>query len=336
MMIICANVSFVDHVVKKLKTSRGGMYRVMETHLIKREDYFAPHKPPGQISQLVASRIISELGTNYGNMGRRYAHLLGMNPGAIDAWTCKICANFALSVRATNEERYWSALCGTLLAGGELANKLGATLDIAAMRTFLQKMYFENRKRLQEEAVEGGTVMNTVEALSGFFKHYIAETIWTDTYPMGKGKPKAITVLQGPPTNFPRPIQVQWAVSDKTLRICKREFMSYLDLQKIPPRQVLNGLVEHFQATYGYNKIAAGTSYQSIQEQLIMIPVPVGSMLEDQLLAHSTADLGAAGAVAVGEADTHAEVDLGLLDAAVTAAVTAAPAEGTTGTTSGA
>lgn len=317
MMVMCANVSFVDFVAKKLKTSSGGIYRVMEAELKDGKEVFGYGNVPGQIDQLDASRITQELETNHGHMGIRYARLLGRSPAKIDAWVLKICQGFSTEVNAFKEERYWTALCGTMIAGATLANTIGATLDVPAMRQFLIKTFLANRKRLREEAVEGGTVTNTMEAMSDFFKAYISETIWTDTFPMGKGKPKAITVLQGPPTNYPRPIQLQWAVGERTLRICKREFMSHLDHNKIPPRSVINGLTEHFGASFGYAKIAAGTQYQCIQEQLIIVPVPPGSPFEDQLLAHSnTVDIGAAAAVALSEeSDVPSDLLLGAASA---------------------
>jgi hypothetical protein len=252
--------------------------------------------------------MIQELEGNRGQMGLQYAQLLGRNPAKIDAWVYDVCKRFAVDVKAVKEERFWVALCGTLLAGAELANSLGATLDLEGMRRFLIGMYAANRRRLVEEAVEGGTMDNTMEALSGFLKRFIAETIWTDTFPMGKGKPPALTVPHGPPTNYPRPIQVQWALNDRLVRICKREFVAYLEWRKIPPRQVINGLVEHFGCVFGYSKIAAGTQYQSIQEQLMCLPVPPGSPLEEQMYAHSNAvDIGASAANALTEDDIHAE-----------------------------
>lgn len=292
MMIAMANTSFVDEVVKKLTTSGGGLYRVFEYEIEHRDVKFGVDangktKAPGQINQLEAARIISELGTNYGHMGDKYARMLGRNIASVDAFVCKVINDFDTLVGGNQDERYWLAACGTLLAGAELANQIGACFNLTTMRDFLKVTYMENRKRMVEEAVEGGTENHTMEALAGFFKEYLNETLWTDTCHSGKGKPPPITFLAGPPANYPKPIQIHWAVNDRMLRICRREFLKYLHENKIPPRAVIADLERRFKAEVKKLTIAAGTTYQCVQEQLLCIPVPPHSPLEEQMCSHS-------------------------------------------------
>lgn len=293
MMIAMANTSFVDYVVTKLKTSGGGMYRVLEYEILHRDVKFGLNpdgttKAPGQINQLEAARIITELGTNYGQIGDRYARMLGRNVSMVDRFVCKVINDFDATVKGNQDERYWLAACGTLLAGAELANQIGACFDLPSMRLFLKDVYIQNRKRMAQEAVAGGTEGNTMEALAGFFKEYLTETLWTDTCASGKGKPGPITFLGGPPANYPKPIQIHWVANDRLLRLCRREFLKYLHANKIPSRVVLMDLERRFGSITKKATIAAGTTYQCVQEQLICIPVPVGSPLEDQMFSHST------------------------------------------------
>lgn len=323
MMICCANISFTDYVVAKLKTSRGGLYRVLEFPVPDKDFVFGVGRAPGQMDQLTAARMITELEKNYGVMGERYARMLGRNPGAVDAFVLKTCNEFEKSVKATNAERYWVAACGTIIAGAALANSMGATLDLPALRKFLTGVYQQNRADMLEAGVEGGTTDHTMEALAGFFKKYLNETLWTDSFPSGKGRPEPITFISGPPTNYPHPIQIHWAVKARVLRICRREFLKYLADNKIPPRQVIEGLKDHFGATTAKAKIAAGTSYQCIQEALLCIPVDPGSPLEDQMLAHSVPQLPA-------PAPPETQVPTGLLEGAEQAAKDLALVKGQT------
>lgn len=291
-MIATANTSFVDFVVSKLKTSGGGMYRVFEYKILHRNEVFGVDatgttKAPGMLNQLEAARVITELGNNYGVMGLRYAQMLGRNASRVDAFVCKVINEFDVLVNGNQDERYWLAACGTILAGAELANALGACFNLDTMREFLKQVYFKNRERLKAEAVEGGTEEHTMETMSGFFKQYLNETLWTDSFPVGRGQPGPVSFIAGPPANYPHPIQIQWAVGSRMLRICRREFLKYLHSNKIPSRIVFDGLKERFGMEVHKAKIAAGTSYQSIQEQLMCIPIPPGSPFEDQMHAHS-------------------------------------------------
>lgn len=316
MMIAMSNISFVDFVVQKLKSSGGGIYRVFEIKILHRNVQFGVNpdgttKAPGQINQLEAARMIDEMRNNYGQVGLLYAKVLGGRPAAVDAFVVKCINEFEKSVGGFQDERYWLACCGTLIAGAEFGNMLGATLDIPAMKAFLQKTYLSNRKRLKDEAVEGGTDAHTMEVLSGFFKRYIGETLWTDVMPTGRGKPPPVTFLAGPAMNTnPRPIQIHWAVNSRLLRICRREFLKYLVDLKMPQRVVMDALAERFGMVPINAVIGAGTKYQCTQEALLSIPVPHGSPLEDLMNSHNVgSDIGAAAA--------NSPVDTGLAGAVV-------------------
>lgn len=282
MLIICSNISFVDHIVKEQTTTTAGMYRVFEYHIAG-----VSPTAPGQIDAMDASRITQELETNYGVMGMAYAKLLASDPKEIDARTLEVCKEFSASVSATKEERFWIAICGTLLAGASYANRLGATLDVPAMTEFLQKAYVKNRDRMVDESREGGTVTHTEEALTAFLKTYVENTLFTDTFPVGKGKPKVVTLLFHPDPHRPRPIHVQWAVGDRVLRISRPKFTDYLQEHNVSPMPIFIGLKDHFKAEFPFSTLGGGTQFRGGHERIIQIPVPGGSVLEDQMYAHT-------------------------------------------------
>jgi Domain of unknown function (DUF927) len=279
LLIICSNLSFVDHIVSEQKTTVAGMYRVFEYEIPK-----VPSTAPGQIDAMDASRITQALEANYGVMGLAYAKWLGSDPIRADNLTLEISQEFGRTVGSTKEDRFWVALCGTMLAGAHVANTLGATLDVPTMREFLCAAFEKNRGRMVEEGTAGGTLANTENALTGFLKAFSAETIWTDSFPAGSGKPPVVTLLCG--LQHSKACQVQWAVGDRLLRISREAFVTYMERERKPPRQVLTGLTNHFQARVARGTLGAGTQFTSGREFLIHIPIPFGSSLEAQMNAH--------------------------------------------------
>jgi Domain of unknown function (DUF927) len=279
LLIICSNISFVDHVVSEQKTTVAGMYRVFEYEISK-----ALPSAPGQINAMDASRITQLLENNYGVVGAAYSKWLGSDPDRADNVTLSLCHDFGAQMQSTKEERFWVALCGTLLAGAHVANTLGAMIDIPAMRKFLTEAYDKNRRRMTDEATAGGTLANTESALTGFLKAVSAETIWTDSFPTTAGKPKVVTLLSG--LQHSKACQVQWAVDDRLLRISRDALTKYMEKENRPSRQILNGLHDHFQARVSRSVLGSGTQFRSGREFIVDIPVPFGSSLEAQMDAH--------------------------------------------------
>lgn len=306
MMIVTENHSFVDKVVSQHKATDAGMFRVFE--------FVADKKPgPGQLTTMEASTITQAMEDNFGNMGVAYAKYLGNNPVEADAFTRKIVEDLAKEVKQENEERYWPALVGTLIAGAEFANRLGAELDIPAMRKFLIEQYYENRKRVAKEFKRGGSAGNTTSILNGFLQTYNLNTLYTTTYPMGAGRPGVITVVDGPPLERKIPIYVQWTTEEYKLRISKRVLLEYLNKEEIPVSPVMNGLRDHYHADTVEGTLAKGTKYRTQlgKEYLVVIDVPKGSDMEAQMLSHSQQtdiDVGAKPPLAIEQA--QADLDL--------------------------
>lgn len=292
MLVICANLSFVDYIVQNQPTTDAGVYRVFEY-----ETKEADPNGPGRLSAMDASRITQELEHNYGVMGMKYATVLGRTPNDIDEYTRAITAEFGKMVGEQQPERFWTATCGTLIAGAELANSLGATLDVEALRAFLLKQYQLNRERRVSEATTGGSIMNTEEALTNYLRAHTTDAIYTDTFPQGKGKPAAVSLVYAPPLDRNRGIKVQWAIKDRLLRISRGSFTDYLNAKSVPPAAIYRGLKEHFGMTVKYSTLAAATPYRAGQEHILTIPVPEGSELEQQMLAHSPVVAGITGTI---------------------------------------
>ncbi len=277
LIIFCSNTSFVDYLSKRQTQTDAGIYRVYEYEFIK-----SPAGAPGVLSSTSdVDRIMQVLEYNYGMVGAEYAKMLGSNPAEIDRITKKMCDDFEAETKSEQPERYWPATCGILLAGATFANQLGAEIDIPALRAFLLKTYFVNRERCKQANTKGGSQMNTEETLTGFLKAHIGESLWTDTFNQGRGKPAALQVLHGPRVDIPKPINVHWAINDRRLLISRKAFYDYLAVSKTPGATLKRGLKDHYDMAEVFIKMAAGTRYVQTQEFVMIIPVPEGSPLED-------------------------------------------------------
>jgi hypothetical protein len=294
MMCICANISFIDCVAKELRQSAAGMQRVMEYKIKK----VAP-TALGQLQSYDATRIMQHLEHNYGVMGLKYAKMLASDPVAIDGYVMSVVDSFARELGTVQEERFWAAGAGVILAGAGLANELlkasgyVGQFDLVGLRKLLKETVIHMRTRITDENVEGGTVDNTESTLTAFLKAYVGETVYTDTYPMGQGKPRLVTVLEPSPSlQHPKPIQVHWAVNDKLLRISRDEFTAWMATNNLSASDVMDGLKSHFKMTIVKSRLAGNTLYPCGRELLIYIPVPPGSPLEEQMYAHGGAPEG--------------------------------------------
>lgn len=286
MLITCSNISLVDYVVRDQRTTPAGMARVFEYNIGRRTT------DDGQLNTMDASRITQELENNYGMIGLKYARLLANSPDAADELTKAICESFGKTINATEDERYWVSICGTLLAGAGYANLFGAKIDVEALNKFLHQAYQKNRERVVDEGTEGGTQMHTEEVLTGFLQTHIENALFTDLFPAGQGRGKSVTVIFGPDPNRPRPIYVQWAQGESKLRISRHKFVEYLTDQNISQFQVIKGLRDYFKAKTVRTILGGGTSLRSgLQEHVLEIPVPKGSNLEAAMLAHSPHDI---------------------------------------------
>ena len=55
----------------------------------------------------------------------------------------------------------------------QLANRLGAEIDIEAMETHLRMAFHHNRTIRGTEGTEGGSYQNTEQGLTAFLNHYV-------------------------------------------------------------------------------------------------------------------------------------------------------------------
>lgn len=284
-MVLCSNDSFIDHVVAKQKTTPAGIYRVFEYEANK-----AGPGAPGALPTMEASRITQQLEDNYGCMGLAYAELLGSDPAGVDAFTKKIIEDVVKDVNQNDytEERFWPATVGTLVAGAILANQLGATIDVPAMRQFLIAQYFENRKRAVREDTNANSEMNVLNILTGFIKDHNDQQLWTDTFHTGPGNPKGVVSVYAARADLNKPINIQWVVWDRVLRLSREAMRKYCVTNVIPLQALVGGLTNRYGAVQVDGTLGAGTVHKTgVRETIYQLYIPEGSPFEENLYLHS-------------------------------------------------
>jgi hypothetical protein len=286
-MCCCANLSFVDHLVKEMPTTPAGLYRVFE-YAVKK----SPPTGTGMIDSTDASRTLQNLEGNYGIMGLAYAKLLADNATKLNQSTRDTIVQVGLDLGGNPEERYWKVLVGTLIVGATLANELGATLDVLALKTWLYATYKTNRERVLTECLVGGSHDNTEEMLTSYLKDRTDQSIWTDGFPTGMGRKRGVNIKRGPrqDSNVLKGIQVRWDVGDNMLRISKVDFSRWLQFRNVGVSSMTRGLRDNFGMTMDKRVLCAGTTHAVMQENVMSIPVKGGSAMEDVMKLWSQPD----------------------------------------------
>lgn len=293
MLVLTSNSSFNDAVVLKTKDTSAGLYRVFEYRVAE------PRHEEGLVSDTDATRLMQALEQNYGQIGLQYAQILGKDPAAVDTFVMKNVNDIRDAVQPRKEERYWTAAAGALLAGGHYAKHFGVDIDTDALRKFLIETYMHNRDRVTREGLEGGTVNATEDVVAGFLKAFKNETLWTNIFSKGRGKPGIVNRLHGP-TGAGRltPINVQWAMDERKLRISRKAFFGYLAKDEALSSYVVSGIMEHFGAIYLRGTLGAGTADAGTNEYLIEMKVPPGSAMEEEMMAYAERPIDTGGVVA--------------------------------------
>lgn len=288
-LVVCSNMSLFDHLIKRNKSNSAAINRILELEVPA-----ATPLTPGRMDEDDAENLMMELEENYGNMGLKYSKVLASDPLAIKRFVKDVAIRFSDKVQKRDTERFWMALCSTIIAGAHLANLCGATFNTNEIEDCLVRAYLKMRKKLGDEPVIGSTYSHTTSVLTGFLKAYGGQnTIWTMDMPAAKaGKPKKISLQRGPDPRFTKAIHIQWVINNRLCRISKKEFYEYMHVNKYSPSMVMDGMKQHYNIhdPMPVINLCAGTEFQGGPEQLIVIPVPVKSWLEESMYAHTPID----------------------------------------------
>ena len=278
MITVAGNVSLWDHIVKKVKHTDAQLQRVFEFEVEKRADSH---------DSTDVQRLVDSLNQNYGQMGLRYAEFLGRAPDAVDRFAKKILVDFRADVNSKSEERYRSAMAAMTIAGAALANQMGATFNIEDMYVFLKKEFLRQRDRINKSHTVGGSFANTAAVMSQFFKAYIKNTLITENmhHPGQGGRPAPLVRVSGPDPLRGDPVHIHGSRVDRIVRISRACLTDYINKAGFSWGAVEAGLRKHYNAKMDLPRInlAAGSGIAGMREQIVEIPVPPNSELEDVL-----------------------------------------------------
>jgi hypothetical protein len=287
--VSCSNMSVVDWLVKKQGSTDFRINRVFEVQHIK-------VMKEGVVDNVQAMQTVGNLNRNYGRMGLRYAELLANNAETVFKVIAMEAAEFKKDVikktgiKEDSANRYWLASCVTTLAAVRLANTeaLNVGFHYDAIRKRLVDAFEENLTRKTDEAMEGGTSLNTQSNINRFLKAAGAgNSLWTEGAAKkgGHGTDKVVE-LQGPERG--RELWAHAVTDKREIRISKDKLVDWCSEFNVGYSSLLRGLRTHYNVDNKRYRLTlgAGTSLQRGPEIVIIIPVPEGSVFETFLFAH--------------------------------------------------
>jgi Domain of unknown function (DUF927) len=277
LMIAGSNQSLAGVTLKHNKDTDAALMRVFEVELPKLEDTHSA----GDVRRLVES-----LNHNYGQVGLLYAEHLGKNHKDIFEYGIKLEKGFQKEVGFKSEERFWSALCTSVIYGAYLANVIlkHEYFHVDMIHDWLVKKYFEQRAYAARNLNVAGTSLNVIDVLGQFFKHVANHHLWTESMPKrGAGRPSTVIQVKAPER---LPVHVRWGQQEQIVQISKEALVIFChDVYHQPFDAVWRGLAKNFQATQERLSLSAGIhSIGQTNETVIQFDVPQGSPFYDMLM----------------------------------------------------
>ena len=282
-LITCSNHSFVDYITRQQKNTNSAHYRVLEWEV--------PEVVGGSgklATEMDAGKIFAKLEYNYGSMGLKFSELLGTDPDRVDKIGSDWNRKFHSEMQAIQPERFWTGGCSAMLAGAQLANEIGAGFDMDRLYDFLKAVFQKNRERVAGDTAQTGSERGALDMLIMYFKERIAETLRSKQMLVKAGRVKNIEVISNPAINVHnlKPVQIHWGIEPRLCRISRSDFRAFLEKREISYRPVMQGLKAYYNATDDTSAtLGGGSSFGIGIERVIEIPVPVGSPLEEWMLA---------------------------------------------------
>ena len=278
LLMICSNRSMFDYLIAHNKSDAASIYRTFE--------FVVPPKGPlGRIDEHDATLLQQQLEVNFGRIGEMYSAGFLAQPNVMQEFVSAIHKQISKEVNARESERFWTAIAATIIAGSRLANKLGAGFNIEEIHQCLVESYQTMRTRVEESDIIGTKTESADSALTAFFKAYGEYTLRTYDRVAGKGgRTMRLRAISWPDKN--KKVSIHWVIDDRLLRISRAEFTEYLEQHGFSPSMVIAGLKNAYEVENERSSLAAGTEHPGGQESIIVIKVPRGSWLDEQMNAY--------------------------------------------------
>lgn len=274
LLLSCSNDSLLDTIIRQTKTTTAGLYRVFEFLV-------PPAVTPSTYSAGAVTRMTAELNDNYGQIGLQYAQFLGRNHAQIARDVAKLQDDLIRECNALQDERYWIASMTVLLMGARYANELGWTaINEQAFKEFL----LDTLDAMREERENSMTDLTAGGAVSSVLQQYLnmqraRNTIVTDHVWMHRGRCPSGHVQIKAPTDRLDAVYVHVGIDDRVIRISSLHFRQWCQDRGLSPHIILTSLKEVFGAVEGPGRIASGTPFAGMQENLITVNLADAQMV---------------------------------------------------------
>jgi hypothetical protein len=274
MIVLASNDSLIDTVVAQSKQTAAGLYRLFE--------YTVTPGQFGQVSTSEAARIVQECNDNYGNAGLIYAEFLGKNHVLVKKQIGDMLMRLEKECNAAKEERFWFVCAGTILMGAIYANGLGLTnIDIPALKRLVVATIVNMRTIRQNKSSDVKNVINVANVLTQFLTSQSARnTLWTDSLPLGVGKPKRSKVLRD--TSKLDGVYVHIAITQGVIRIASTRLTEWLKHHNYSRHLLIEELKSQFQFKEIVGQLGGGTDYATGKQYLLEVFTP-GTPLQEYL-----------------------------------------------------
>jgi hypothetical protein len=271
LLVAASNNSLVHYIIEHTKMTTAGLYRVFEFPVARNEQRI------GMITPAVAQQVNGALDQNYGHAGLKYAEFLGRNAASIATEVANTAKDIGEHVKATQDERFWSATLTVLVMGARYANQLGLThIDEHRLLRFLLGEFYRMRANRQTSSVD----VTHVGGVAGYVAEYlntrrqqmiVTDKLWTSTtkpppsYVVRVTFPEAGRVIQGN-------ICVRVGSEAKVLRFSKADFKAWCKLRGLSSASMLEQIRTVLQARQPKSAIAQHTPLQgTFREELVEI-----------------------------------------------------------------
>ena len=278
--ITYASNSSMAHAVSEMqKGTLAGLYRLFEFECLSNRTTI---HSSGDIA-----RMTKKLYQNYGMIGKQYAEHIGRHHDDVQKFVISEHEKYHSHFNATQEERYWTALFGTLMAGAQLATHIGlATFPIEEMEAFLLEQFARMRGEQSKSNADYGNIDTIIGELSNVLNFYRAKnTVVTDTMLLNAGKPVPgmVNVLNDKMIDIKKEaVHVHIGLNPLTLRISMLGLGQWCKNNNIPVGSLNSGIINMLGGKQTTAKLASGTEYSTGSMACWTIPV-AGSPLESHV-----------------------------------------------------
>lgn len=207
------------------------------------------------------SRLVNELKDNYGHVGRVYAAYLGSNHELIKTMLVQVHNGLALTINRP-EERFYLAVCTSILVGALVAKQIGLfDFDIAGVKQVLLDAVLASRTVRAGGFILSNGSYDLTSVIGNFLNENTRKCIRTNVIMGLKHKPGSINVVVPWPTEE---IIAQVAASG-TIRIHRASFNRWLEEKKLPSAQITAQMRTDWKIVEHKVTLAGGTGKTTVQ-----------------------------------------------------------------------